>query len=229
MLNSLNSRPQTLVTVTVTSNGKEDTYSIHKNLLCHHSPFFDRAFNGNFQEGVSQSMNLPEVEAEVFGLLVHWLYEHNIHDETEDNVIDLTESTSILPKLIQLAKLWLLAQRALMPALQSDALKRIDEISRNTPPLDIIRFATWVYEENITVDTTLRRGACAVMTNPSPVTSGSLQACKESLPKELLFDMVIGTGQALSEIRMRNRLRMSSNAGNYFATRMRQGGPGNLF
>lgn len=49
-------------------------YRLHKRLLCHHSAFFDAAFNGEFQEGVSGQLSLLEEDADAFDLFVHWLY-----------------------------------------------------------------------------------------------------------------------------------------------------------
>lgn len=49
-------------------------YCLHKKLLCYYSTFFDAAFNGAFQESMSSQLKLPEEEAGVFDIFVHWLY-----------------------------------------------------------------------------------------------------------------------------------------------------------
>jgi len=49
-------------------------YFLHKKLLCYYSTFFDAAFNGAFQESISGELKLPEEEARVFDVFVHWLY-----------------------------------------------------------------------------------------------------------------------------------------------------------
>lgn len=61
-------------------------------------------------------MILEDVECGVFGLLVNWLYTRKVEDAEEPYV-----------KVAELAKLWTLAQRFFMPALQNDALTRISE------------------------------------------------------------------------------------------------------
>jgi hypothetical protein len=59
-----------LVTIHVTNaDGKVFDFVVHKSFLCHASPFFDAAFNGNFVEGQTQSMNL-ETSEQAFGMLV---------------------------------------------------------------------------------------------------------------------------------------------------------------
>lgn len=49
-------------------------YRLHKKLLCYHSTFFAAAFNGNFQEGITGELKLPEDDAKAFDIFVHWLY-----------------------------------------------------------------------------------------------------------------------------------------------------------
>jgi len=58
--------------VTIIASGQK--FVVHKELICHSSPFFDRAFNGSFLEGQTQEMKLEDVEASRFGIFVHWLY-----------------------------------------------------------------------------------------------------------------------------------------------------------
>jgi hypothetical protein len=70
---------------------------IHKNMICHYSPFFSAAFNGNFKEGLSKETTL-NVYIKGFGLLVNWLY----------NQIVLGANGK-RPHLGSLAHLWILA------------------------------------------------------------------------------------------------------------------------
>jgi hypothetical protein len=57
------------------------TFKIHKDTLCYHSPFFTTVFNGPFLEGETQAMVLDIVDGNAFGLLVAWLYTKTISDE----------------------------------------------------------------------------------------------------------------------------------------------------
>jgi len=71
-------------------------FLIHKDNLCQHSPFFNSAFNGSFRETVSQSMSFSDVDPEIFGLLVNWVYTQNVVDENY-NVPELCTSPFALP------------------------------------------------------------------------------------------------------------------------------------
>lgn len=47
---------------------------VQKTVICYYSPFFAAAFNSSFVEGNTESMDLDDVEPDVFALLVSWLY-----------------------------------------------------------------------------------------------------------------------------------------------------------
>lgn len=49
-------------------------YHLHRKLLCFHSTFFAAAFFGNFLEGITSELKLPEDDAKAFDVFVHWLY-----------------------------------------------------------------------------------------------------------------------------------------------------------
>jgi hypothetical protein len=68
------SRPQAFVTIHVDVKPNKETFIVHKNLICHHSPFFEAVFNSSMKEGQTQTMTLEDVESGAFGLLVNWLY-----------------------------------------------------------------------------------------------------------------------------------------------------------
>lgn len=48
-------------------------FGIHKDLICHHSPYFKAAFHSGFEESITGIMRLPETKPEVFELFYHWL------------------------------------------------------------------------------------------------------------------------------------------------------------
>ncbi|TVY47516.1 hypothetical protein LOCC1_G003653 [Lachnellula occidentalis] len=89
-------------------------FTVHKNLAEHYSPFFEKAFNSGFIEGKTQQMVLEDVEPEIFGYMVNWLYTQKII-HPEDKGIEPVE----------FAKLWVLAGRFMIPQLQNEAIQRI--------------------------------------------------------------------------------------------------------
>jgi hypothetical protein len=84
-------------------------FVVHKSFLVRQSPFFKAAFTGRFQESATKLMKLEDVSAELFELLIDWIYEKRINS---DNLADI-------------ARLWILAERFLMPELQNASMRVI--------------------------------------------------------------------------------------------------------
>jgi len=71
----LSSKPEPVDASNVTSvQPLKHNLHIHKDNICYYSPFFDAAFNGNFQEGQTQTMEFDDVDVTAFGVLSGWLY-----------------------------------------------------------------------------------------------------------------------------------------------------------
>jgi hypothetical protein len=108
--------PAELVTIIISSPPNQQEFKVHKNVACHYSPFFETAFKSQFIEGQTQSMTLEDVEGEVFGCMVHWFYTQKVETQRVGTHAD------DLPKLV---KLWVLAERCIIPRLQNAALEYI--------------------------------------------------------------------------------------------------------
>ncbi|KAE9376493.1 hypothetical protein N431DRAFT_332001, partial [Stipitochalara longipes BDJ] len=94
-------------------------FTIHKDFICFYSPFFASAFNSPYKEGQTQVMSLYEIDPEIFGMFVSWIYQRKLptHTAKFEDV-----------NLIHLAKLWILGERFLAPALQNNAICRMHTI-----------------------------------------------------------------------------------------------------
>jgi hypothetical protein len=66
------------VKITVGIAFPPQTFTVHRNLICSASQFFDKAFNGNFNENYARCMKLPHESLEAFQALYHWLYTGNL-------------------------------------------------------------------------------------------------------------------------------------------------------
>jgi hypothetical protein len=55
-----------LVQIVVGPKSATKTFTLSKRILAHASPFFEKAFNGNFAEGVSGVMEMPETTIKAF-------------------------------------------------------------------------------------------------------------------------------------------------------------------
>ncbi|KAI9877669.1 MAG: hypothetical protein M1830_002338 [Pleopsidium flavum] len=106
-----------IITVTVGAISKK--YRLHKNLLCHHSTFFDAAFNGEFKEGKTGELRLPEDRVSAFDMFVNWLYRGSLPPSRVYGVLDgvYGGDDSALDDL----SLYAMAEKWFIPTLQ-DAL-----------------------------------------------------------------------------------------------------------
>jgi len=93
------------------------TFVVHKTFATFYSSYFDRAFNGSFIEGQTQSITV-KTTPKIFSILAGWLYRQSLQNTAGEN-----------PNHKQLIKLWILADELLMPNLQNDAIALFHKIS----------------------------------------------------------------------------------------------------
>lgn len=120
--------------------GKEEKkFIVHKAFVCHYSPPLDAAFKGNHIEGQTQTYRLEDVDAPVFSLFIQWVYSQSL-DVAPEKCLDNAANTS------QLAALWVLADRLIIPRLQNlviDILNEVAHSRKQTPLWDI----PYIYEK----------------------------------------------------------------------------------
>ena len=71
-----------MATVKVGPPSKQQTFVIHKDLLCKASEYFARALNSKFKEGQTQEMMLEDDSVEAFQVFYTWLYSGVFLEET---------------------------------------------------------------------------------------------------------------------------------------------------
>src|SRR5271170_4272980 len=121
------------VKITVGIASPPQTFTIHKNLICSASQFFNKAFNGNFKKG-TRCMKLPHESPETFQALYHWLYTGN-----------LLCKKFLMEPLIEEDVYWLhvyaMADRLLIDKLSLDTYSMIqDYFSGETRSMPSVRF-----------------------------------------------------------------------------------------
>ena len=157
------------------ADGEEQAFLVYKEFICYYSPFFDAAFNGSFEEGKTQSIDIDDVRPAVFGLFVNWLYTQKVtHDEDNATMRNLVD-------------LWILGDRYLVPRLQNQTLVALDQ--RRVKSREMIGIYNRLYEE--TFEGSPLRRYVAQMTALAGVRSRhrDIRYFYDHLPKELLFDM----------------------------------------
>ena len=96
-------RKQFKTTTTVYAGEQREPYEIHKDILCHASPFFAAAFNKdhNFTEGASGNVEFPEIRSDEFEYLIQWTYTKTLMSEE----FDVKK-----PSFFRLVRLYILAE-----------------------------------------------------------------------------------------------------------------------
>ncbi|KAI5203377.1 hypothetical protein E4T39_04152 [Aureobasidium subglaciale] len=121
-------------------------WSLHRNLLCHHSPYFESEFLANESQKSSKrsELDLPDQDPVGFELLVKWLYQGTLDDTsdmTDENKYDYS---------VACHKLYLLCDKFDLPLLKNESIDRyrqglleaqlvpdaeeINDIYRSSPP-----------------------------------------------------------------------------------------------
>jgi hypothetical protein len=99
--------------------GSEKTaYVVHKELLCRKSEYFDRMFNGKFQEARTGCAYFPEDKAQTFYVLLYWVYKNHLPDRTRGIERDLGERERGFEFSWNAFAVYNLADRLLFPVLQ---------------------------------------------------------------------------------------------------------------
>lgn len=107
-------------------------FTIHKQLLCDVSPYFEAALNGTFQEAKEQRISFPEDVVAVFEQFQAWLY-----FRTPLPNIDIMDAPSAYNEWNVLVHLYVLADKFQIPTLQNAAIHGIIEGKCNTNQLQI--------------------------------------------------------------------------------------------
>jgi len=101
-------------------------FSVHKWIICRHSPFLDAAFKtAPGDEPITRTF--LDGDPNTFKRIVEWLYTEEIQKVGEH-----------LPQFCELLDLWLMADLLVMPKLQDDAMKLLLDRSLLPPPTLVI-------------------------------------------------------------------------------------------
>jgi hypothetical protein len=93
--------------VTIFVGPKEKKYVLHKMLVCKEAAYFDKAFNGSFEEASKQECSLLDEEPVAFELFVSYIYASHFPD-------DVNAVTGVDPVYGPITKFYVLADKLLM-------------------------------------------------------------------------------------------------------------------
>ena len=167
---------------------EEELFTIHKQLLCDISPYFEAAFEGEFKEAKEQRMRLPEDDVAPFKQFQFWLYSGKPLPPR-----DLMEHTTLTYKWNMLVHSYILGDKFEIPALQNAAIHGIIE-STCTSGADHLGMLRLVYEQT-TPKSHLRKLCIDLFVHMSHVEDGSTwfdDRKSQYYPREFLFDVAKG-------------------------------------
>ncbi len=79
-----------VVTVKAGKGERTQLFSVHKNLLCQSSDFFESALNGQFMESKTSYLELTTLDPMIFEVLYQWLYTGSV-----DHVLDFAAESNV--------------------------------------------------------------------------------------------------------------------------------------
>lgn len=133
---------------------KAKEFFIHRPLLTSNSLFFAAALDGQFEEGHTQTVNLPEEAPDSFAFFAQWLYTHDLtHEEVDiphQGPVQGNEGPTKTrkPAYFKLLHLYALADRLSVEALGNQIVDKVMALAETTnsvpTPTD-----TWLLYENI--------------------------------------------------------------------------------
>jgi hypothetical protein len=126
-------------------------FLVHKEFVYHHSPVLKTAFESSFIEGETQIYKLDDVTPATFTLFVQWLYTQNLCNP----ITPPGDVSSLIEHWHSLLRLWVLADKMMVPRLQNMTINAIENFRKSTLTLPSDEFA-YVYE-NTDTGSQLRR------------------------------------------------------------------------
>ncbi|KAE8446888.1 hypothetical protein EG329_011519 [Mollisiaceae sp. DMI_Dod_QoI] len=137
-----------LVTLYAGTASESRAFVIHKDFATYHSPVLKAAFDSDFIEGQKQEYRFEDdFEEDVVRLLAHWFYT-SILSLSQINGLSWENETSMEAFTTQsrcLIKLYVLADRLLIPTLQNQVLLKLDELAEKRHTMAVF-MVPYVYE-----------------------------------------------------------------------------------
>ncbi|KAL9045896.1 MAG: hypothetical protein Q9214_001145 [Letrouitia sp. 1 TL-2023] len=138
---------KTVIQVNVGHTDSAETFTIHKELVCHYSPFFRAALAGPWTEAETGIVNLPSDIPNVFEAFQAWLYAQTLElDETQES-----DATFLM-------KLQVFGERMVVPDFQNAAMDALRLVKLNSKPPALFKPSEIEYAyENTSAGSPLRK------------------------------------------------------------------------
>ncbi|RDL38379.1 uncharacterized protein BP5553_02719 [Venustampulla echinocandica] len=160
LLQSVNVSLGSVVTLVAGHGPQQASFVVHREPLSRASPFFKAACSSKWMGPQQSLINLPEDDPEIVKMLVFWIYEGRICVSRES--VELTSTALTVAEVLESSfglfiRLFVLAEKYQMAALQNDALNAIIWRGHDRKPLNILRVVPYIYQNTHSSDSPLRR------------------------------------------------------------------------
>lgn len=98
---------------------------MHKDFACHYSPALKAAFGSTFIEAQTSTYRLTNTNDDTVHMLVYWIYTQKLYPE-EEMPANAKHETSQGFQVVNLTKLWILADQLLIPRLQNQVARTLE-------------------------------------------------------------------------------------------------------
>jgi hypothetical protein len=205
-----NGSPEAIVTFLIGPGDSPKKFIVHKEHACHHSPILNAAFNGNFVEGQTQTYRIEDTSPGAFQFFVQWLYRQEV-DLFQLRNFDTTEEDEpqMFAEDMDLAELWVLADKMAMPPLQNLVVSKIIEIREETLCV-AVNTLHYIYRTTA-IDSPLRRLMVSEVANCSYQRDFSDDS--EMFPHAFLIDLA----QYMTALQSKNG-KYKANASDFFVS-----------
>jgi hypothetical protein len=176
---------------------EQERFWIHKKHLCARSPYFAKAFRGNFKEAETDEIHLEETDPKAFGLFVAWFYSKQIGIPQfratkipgPEQLPQSEEHTHDIDLLTQLVRLWIFGDYISMPDLQDQVIDLlISRTKSRTISYPII--CHMVYEET-TENSPLRKWIVDLWCWSVTQEIASFENALDVFPVQMILDLLI--------------------------------------
>lgn len=154
-------------------------------------------------------MRLEDVDSRIFGLLIHWLYTHRVIHAADDNGLVLSSGGPLLAY----SKLWMLAGRCLMPALQNHLMMKLTTCLRFEN--DKSRLKEFVFYPSHT-DVEMPLKLLAVQAVAFFVDSKEVRAFLADLPGDFVADVMVVLKEEVAKVKTSTIGRLAFRASSHY-------------
>jgi hypothetical protein len=155
----------------------ETPFDVHIELLCDSSPYFNNLFNDRFDRVPPATVRLPDDDPDTFTEFLNWVYRGTIFQN------------QLHPPLIELFRLWVLAQKFEVPELQNLVVTRckqkLDYQKKGVLPTNTINY---VYNNTIP-GSPLRQMTVNIFAQRA--TKANFSRYREEVPRAFLEDLCV--------------------------------------